>query len=179
MKARRWLTPAEKAETLRAWETTKRESPVVDRGGAGYPDPTIVPWCDRINGLPGVCTLQSCAGHLKDGGILHSGHLWLKLSEQVSAEFRQAAFELAGSPGIERVEMIFQPSGEEVASVTFQGDEHDLLQSSMGTIMSFLEEVSRRAHGVRDGYFVQLPALSFPRHSLQSSPEVGLVARSS
>ena len=144
----RWLTSEEKKGVLDGWDRIKRRPASPGLGGRGVPDPAMVPWCDRVNKLPGVCTVQSCAGHREDG-YLSSGHLWLRLSQPMSEAFDRGALRLASRDGMEQVARIYAPWGEEVASITFAGDEHNLLPESMGTILAFLTELSEEAHGDR------------------------------
>jgi hypothetical protein len=42
------------------------------------------------NAIPGVCTLQSCAGHVENG-YLRGGHLWRWLDGPMSARFNRRA----------------------------------------------------------------------------------------
>lgn len=76
----RYLTQKAKARELAAFqELRKKGAPAGNQAGRGYPDPDILPWCDRLNALEGLCTLQSCAGHTPRNGDPgpHPGHLWI------------------------------------------------------------------------------------------------------
>lgn len=63
----RYMEQPGKVLELQQWERAKRERndapPDGFVGGHGYPDPEIYAWVDRLNRLPRLCTLQSCAGH--------------------------------------------------------------------------------------------------------------------
>lgn len=63
----RYMTPHGKSEELASWFKAKADRianpPEGFVGGHGYPDPEIYAWCEKLNGLSRVCTLQSCAGH--------------------------------------------------------------------------------------------------------------------
>ena len=135
----RWLTPDVKRKILAEWGVKKQQAlPDGDLAGRGFPDPEIIPWCDRLNKIEGVCTLQSCAGHEMGSVEGGWGHLWLWLSEPISRAFDSRAFELASYPHIDRVERIYGSWGQEVASITFAGDERGLLAESGALILRFL-----------------------------------------
>jgi hypothetical protein len=141
--AGRYLTSAGKDAALKVYADHRETliTPLDDRGGRGFPDTDIVPWCDRLNAMPGVCTLQSCAGHRRDG-YLTSGHLWLWLAPDVCEAFRRRAFELARlSPPIERVTTRYAAWGQEIACVEFAGNERDRLAESMRVILAFFSDL--------------------------------------
>jgi hypothetical protein len=140
----RYLTPDEKATTLRRWEETKAafaagKAAGTIRGetaGYGYPDVEMYATCDALNAIEGVCTAQSCSGHRVAyddhgqvmangehvGPTLWSGVLWIKLDEAMHARFVDQVWWLAERPGIERVSLLL---GEwcdgDVAEVVFAG----------------------------------------------------------
>lgn len=141
----RYLTAEAKARELAAWgEVRKAGIPAGNQAGKGYPDPNILSWCDRLNALPGICTLQSCSGHLPRNGDPgpHPGHLWLHLSEPMARAFSRRAFKLARQDGIEEVSCQFKEWGQEIVSLVFAGDDRGLLASSMDRITSFFEALS-------------------------------------
>ena len=145
--ADRHLSPDEKAEILSIWCEEQR----VEATGPGDPDPDMIPWCEKLNALPGVCTVQSCSGHLENGH-LRSGHLWLRLDSSMSGAFDDAAFRLAAAPCMEQVARVYTSWGEEITSITFAGNERDLLAKSLHAIVSFfqsLQRKSQRDHPVR------------------------------
>lgn len=130
----RYLTTAAKRRELFCWERIKtRPLPPGDLGGRGFPDPEIVPWVDRLNELPGVCTLQSCAGHATG----NSAGLWIWLDRETAGRFDTQAFALSSMPGIEEVSRSYKAWGQEVVVVTFQGNERHLLAPSMAVILDF------------------------------------------
>lgn len=143
----RWLTPEEKAREVGAWDAVKGQDVPEDSGGRGFPDPDMVPWCDRLNALPGVCTVQSCAGHRRADGYMSSGHLWVRLDEGMAQAFDRRALDLAAHDYIEEVARVYKPWGAEVASITFAGNERNLLPTSMGTILRFFATLAEETLG--------------------------------
>jgi hypothetical protein len=131
----RYLTTAEKTAELDGWRRTRDAFAGIV--GPGVPDPEMIPWCEKINALPGVCTLQSCSGH-PDGEIPRLGHLWLRLDDRRAASFHARAFELAAKTGIERISLIYQPWGHEVIQLEFAGSPDGQLEGSLGAILGFL-----------------------------------------
>jgi hypothetical protein len=108
----------------------------------------MLPWCDRLNAIPGVCTLQSCAGHAaSDGGVIAPGHLWVWLDRETSDAFDANAFHLAVKTRyIERVAKEYTAWKQEVASITFAGNERGLLHYSMSIILAFFESLRRETY---------------------------------
>lgn len=140
---RRHLDVEEKSRLLAEWAVTLEENaPLTERGELGFPNPLIVPWCAKINELPGVCAVQSCQGHRKDNGNIASGVLWLRMDYETAARFDDEAFCLAAEPGIERVSRIYQAWGEEIATIDFDGNERGTLDQSMELILGFLEGIA-------------------------------------
>ena len=132
----RYLSAPEKAETLEEWRILLESPPI---SGPGAPDLEIVPWCEKINALVGVCTIQSCAGHGPDKrGYRSSGHLWLRFDEQLTHRLNGRAFGLARLSAIERISIIYQPWGKEVVEIEFKGNPYGMLDESLGAILSFL-----------------------------------------
>jgi hypothetical protein len=141
----RYLTDREKVDAVADWKRLCEALPddVPPCGDErGFPDPPIVAWCNEINALPGICTVQSCAGHRRLDGTLISGHLWVRLSRDVSARFDEAALSLAAQPGIEQVSKLFGRWGAELAMITFLGSERDHLERSMRVVLRFLGELA-------------------------------------
>ena len=135
----RHLTASEKARELALWKQTRAD--LLEVVGPGVPDPGMVPWCEKINAISGVCTVQSCAGH-ENGERGPGGHLWLRLDEQRARAFYGCAFGLAKQKGIERVCLIYQRYGHEIVEVQFQGDPAGRLDASLGMILHFLESLN-------------------------------------
>ncbi len=133
------MTRPDKAQVLWAWRRRLREG--TDQ--VGDPDSDIVPWCREINRLRGFCTLQSCAGHpaTERGGVVEPAHLWLWMDKPTSEVWDRQAFRLAMHENVERVSRLYTSWGQEVASITFAGNERDLLTESLAVIMDFLLEV--------------------------------------
>ena len=138
------LTPAEKLRVVTDWKKSCLEMPHSDgQGGKGYPDKDILRWCDLLNSMPGICTIQSCAGHSSSGGrhIDSPGHLWLRLDKRMSAVFDAGALELAAAPVIERVSKIYTSWGQEIISIEFAGNERGKLEESMSLIIGFFQSL--------------------------------------
>lgn len=130
----RYLTREHKVAILAEWDAKIITLPSDSAGG---PDAAVVPWCARLNAIQGVCTLQSCAGHIENG-YLHSGHIWLWLDQAKSVEWDRRAYELAAARTIERVTRIYSSWGQEVHCVEFQGEERGCLAESMKMIEWFV-----------------------------------------
>ena len=120
----RYLSPAEKVHVLAGWDARKREPrPDGDLGGRGYPDPEIFGLCNALNAIPGVCTLQSCAGHRLGPMNLQPGHLWLRLDETLSGRFRQTVFDLLRQPTIQGIATLYHFGDREIVEIVFDGTE--------------------------------------------------------
>ena len=128
----RYLTPEAKGLELERWASLRTRG----GGGAGAPDPEIFPLCDDLNVLPGVCTLQSCAGHRRNG-TFWPGHVWLWLDRRTSERFDRRASELAASAVIERVSRIYAANGQEITAIEFCGNERGLLAESKELLRRF------------------------------------------
>ena len=115
-KMNRHLSEQEKNRVLAAWDKHRRDYP--NDGMYGRPDPTMNPWCDAINALPGVCTVQACSGHRRDIGGTSGGCLWLRLDEPASNRF------------------------DSLVDISFQGEEHGCLDATMKTIVEFLWKIT-------------------------------------
>lgn len=142
----RYLTESEKAAVIASWETQCSNLPddMPSCGDErGYPDPPMIQWCRIINQLPGICTIQSCAGHRRADGTLNSGHLWVRLSRDMSARFDEIAMSLAAQPGIEQVSRLYTRWGAEVVSLVFLGNERGHLERSMQTVVQSLTALAR------------------------------------
>ena len=153
MTATSYMTEVAKCGVLEQWEETKknpRPGTETELGGRGYADPSMFEWCDRINSIPSVVTLQSCAGHrLEDARepgqfYMNSGCLWLWMSEAMTHEYMKHAAEFAAQSvlHIERVALLFNSEGRVIADLGYQGNEREKLPVSMGLILGFLEAVA-------------------------------------
>lgn len=139
----RHLTREAKRRELEHYASLRAQSHVAQPGEHGHLDPDIIPLCDKLNTLPGVCTLQSCAGHVLDDGYLRSGHLWLWLDKATAERFDQQAWTLVGAPTIERVARLYLESGQEITCMEFAGNEKGLLRVSGEAILAFFDSLSR------------------------------------
>jgi hypothetical protein len=60
--------------------------------GPGFLDEEMLPHLDRLNALEGICTVQSCTGHIKDNTLKREegpGCLWLRLSRDMRDSFEE------------------------------------------------------------------------------------------
>jgi hypothetical protein len=122
------MTVRGKKSVLAEWERYKAESPRPegDFGGHGYPDPEVEPLCAKLNAMPYLCTLQSCAGHrlpAADGSGEHvmNGQLWIWPTQVAALRFYKRATKLAQEfPLIQRVQVLWQPDSQEVIDVCWQ-----------------------------------------------------------
>jgi len=141
----RYLTAAEKAQELTTWLVACADMPCDVSAWSderGFPDPPMIPWCEKINRLEGICTVQSCGGHRRTDGSIVSGHLWLRLSREVSERFDQTALGFAAQPGIEQVSRLYAPWGAEVAAVVFAAGDRTRLNRSMRVVLRYLRGIA-------------------------------------
>lgn len=126
---RRYLTPSEKAEQIAAWHQQRadfeNQRPTLNRdpAGLGFPDPEIYNLTDRLNAIEGVCTVQSCSGHvigIQD--VQWNANLWLRLSEPITEQFLECVSDLTEErPAVERVALVFGPPEGEIVEIVFEG----------------------------------------------------------
>lgn len=139
------LSAEAKAKELKIWKD-KCAGP---RGapGEGFPDERIIPFCTIINALPGVCTLQSCAGHPRTSEQHWSapGQLWLWFSEWEFNLFTKQAPILAENPQIESIKILFARWNDRrvVVDICFKGDEtgDEELQQSIDILFQFIGDL--------------------------------------
>jgi len=146
MSSSRHLTDAEKAQILSEWSRLQRTLRPIDRdvpGCRGYPDRDILPLCDALNAIDGVCTVQSCAGHGSPEDVQATGQVWVRLSLAMSRAFDVLAIDLARQPLIEGVARRYQPYGQEIVDVQFQGNERGKLAESIRLVIDFFESLRR------------------------------------
>jgi hypothetical protein len=108
-----------------------------DLAGRGWPDPEITPLCDKLNAMPGICTLQSCAGH---GG--NPGGLWIWLDEDTSRKFDQWGHVLANMEGIEVVSRKYTQWGQEITAIDFDGR----LENACRSVLFFFSALTARSY---------------------------------
>ncbi len=146
MKQPRHLTREAKRRELERWARLRAEhidAPGLDHPSEpGHADPDIYPLCDRLNALHGVCTIQSCAGHILDDGFMRSGHLWLWLDPATAGKFDRQAWTLAAMPAIQRVARLYLASGQEITCIEFAGNERAMLKDSADAIASFFASLA-------------------------------------
>lgn len=138
----RYLSAGEKRRILAQWSAEQRHAIGRDGlGGEGWPDRDVLPLCEVLNSLPGVCTVQSCAGHGRPGWVDYPGCLWLRLDRRTSEAFEKHASVLAGMREIDRVSKIYNEDGKEVVAIEFAGNERNLLAESQRRIVRFFEQL--------------------------------------
>lgn len=94
--------------------------------------------CDALNKLSGVCTLQSCTGHVVEGRDCYNGNLWLWLDEAASLVLGCFGHVLARMHGIESVTKKYAEWGQEIIVINFDGGSEEAHQS----ILIFFSAVS-------------------------------------
>ena len=135
----RWLTPDRKAQILEAFNETR----TLPYGcGIGGPDEDVLPFCDRLNLIQPIVTLQSCAGHVRPSGYVDMAHVWIWMDSKMTRLFDQVAIGLvANNSEVERVAKIYSSWGQEFFEIMFQGNELGLLDNSTLIIYAYLESV--------------------------------------
>jgi hypothetical protein len=108
----RYLTESEKRKELRYWETDD------------CADPGVRPMMARLNALDGVCTVQSCIGHVQeqhaDGSrYILNGHVEMRLDAQRTQQFYDGMGRLRALPGVDDVMICWRPPYQ-VCNVWFQ-----------------------------------------------------------
>lgn len=133
----RYLSRSEKDKILANWSIEIQ---------LGKPDPDIINLCNELNKIPGICTIQSCSGHFRNG-YRECGHLWLRLMEDFNKKFVKRAFMLSSANGIERVSTIYSSWGEEIVNIEFEGNERPSpnysLNRSIENILEFFKFVEK------------------------------------
>lgn len=150
-----FLTRREKLRELEQWfailGTRRWQRDVRGRSGRGQPDADMVPWCLRLNGIPGICTLQSCAGHRFTRDRCDPGNLWLRLDRSLyAAVFPHRLAKLVAVAGVERVQMLRAMDGRRIVAIQFAGNGQDRLARSMRGIVGFFERIDRERRGAHD-----------------------------
>lgn len=153
----RYLTQDIKARSLNHWlmakddyRQQKEDGTLPSRpGGMGYPDPEIYQLCDRLNAFDGICTMQSCAGHLhpeEEPGedAMWSGELWIATTKPIQERFVYSVRELLQHDDIERARLIFLPDSPDVIDIIFQGMNKGLLtlNISANIICDYVEKIA-------------------------------------
>lgn len=143
----RYLTGVHKTAILADWRIKVLDWEAYGRpgkGGEGYPDADIIEHVARINGLTGICVLQSCAGHQLSEDYVASGNLWLTMDKLAWLMFEEKAPLLASQQCIERLSVIYQRSGQQVLNIEFKGmaDGVEMFNHSVVVITDFLLSIS-------------------------------------
>lgn len=141
----RFLSPNKKLSILADWNRFLDFWEAAGRPTSGVHsdiDPSILPVCEAINRLPGIVTLQSCAGHVDKMGINTSAYLWLWLDRRASSRLDQTALELARHPLIGGVERMYAAWGPEITVITFRGEEWHSLADSTALILNYLRDLT-------------------------------------
>jgi hypothetical protein len=107
----RHLTPAEKAHELATWTHE------IDDEGVG---PLLAP----LNAIDGVCTVQSCIGHVKRTSeverYVENGCIEMRLDEKRTQLFYEAMPVVAAIRGVDDVLIHWRVSTEQRCTVWFQ-----------------------------------------------------------
>lgn len=149
MTGQRFLTQYEKDNYIKEWEDglTKYEWQRYNSklGGRGYPDADIVPWCQKINLLNGVCTLQSCAGHKYDENeYYYPGELWLRFDQHMNIAFENKVLKFVKNSLIEKVSKLYRQDGTEIIEIIFQGNERGKFHESIEFIYNFISSLENK-----------------------------------
>lgn len=147
----RYLTPDEKERIVAGWLAYR--DTCRGPGGYGYPDPDIFPLTDVLNSFDGLCTLQSCSGHIMrnpvdDAEYIQPAHLWLVPAEYVFHRFGQLADELAASPLIDAVRVLYGVHPWPVIDVEFHGNERGRLAESSELVAAFFTRIITQSSGI-------------------------------
>lgn len=127
------------------WATYRAEP--FNPAEVGVPDPDIYPLVDALNALPGICTVQSCAGHVRasplDGADVYwPAHLWIRASETVLRAFQAHVWRLMEYDGIERCAVLYHPTLGDLIDLQFAGNERGRLAESSDWIRRFFVSVA-------------------------------------
>jgi hypothetical protein len=108
----RYLTPAEKTLALESW---LRDGEIDDPGAREQ--------CNRLNRIEGVCTVQSCIGHVKQTSAVardvQSGCIEMRLDETRTILFYSAMPTLKAITGVEDAVIHFR-ADEQRCTVWFE-----------------------------------------------------------
>jgi hypothetical protein len=140
------LSAEEKADVLLRFDMLKlrAEGATPEVGALGGPEPVMFPYIDTINGIDGVCVIQSCAGHPSveesDQPPL-AGQLWLRMDEFTSRVFDHRAFALANDGRFYKVARLYRATGMEVVWVVFQARDEDERALALSILLAFLRSL--------------------------------------
>lgn len=149
IKRSRFLTVEEKVDHIAEFECYKadpsnwrRQHPSA-KGGEGYIDHEVLPLCDALNAIDGVCTIQSCCGHQNKHGYIYPGHLWIRLSEELMRRFEEEIAWLLDQDVIQHVSKLYcfqhGNSPHEVIDIKFLGEYHGRMDEAQAVIACFFE----------------------------------------
>ena len=98
-----WLTETEKERKL---------AELSQAASRGEVDEAISPLLKLINSRPGMVTVQSCSGHRGtfDGEAwrnVSDGHVWIRMTENVSSAFERVAHSLCAEASIIQVALVW------------------------------------------------------------------------
>lgn len=110
--------------------------------GAGSPDPAIFSLTDALNDLEGVCTVQSCAGHIR-AGTIYTAHVWLRVSRSVLQSMLQSASKVVQHDEIEELAVRYgrEKTGP-IIEIMFAGDERGCLARSSSIVLQYVREAT-------------------------------------
>lgn len=147
-----YLTAIEKEATL-AYFAKRRvdlRSPS-EPGGDGTQDPEVLPLCDRINALDGLCTVQSCSGHRQrqPGGKsawASEACVWLRVSCAWHDALLSAGFDLAALRNVYDVAAHFDRVDGAVWRINFAG--LDVEERPTQTVKESVDRLARFFEGL-------------------------------
>jgi hypothetical protein len=122
---------------------------VYDPTTSGTPDTEIIGFTDLVNAIPGVCTIQSCAGHLSfeakaEERLVSPAHVWLRVTEPIHKVILETAPDLVSHDLIEEVNLRFGRCDEgPIVEIIFAGRERGMLDVSAELIVAFLAYCSK------------------------------------
>jgi len=148
----RFLTPDEKAEEIASFTEYRadpahfRTAHVKAKGGEGWIDLEALPLVDELNAIEGVCTIQSCCGHVNGHDYAYPGHFWIRLSADMMERFERDIDRLLSQDVIQHVTKLYSfqdgDSPHEVVDVKFWGEPAGRMDEAREVIAGFFRECS-------------------------------------
>lgn len=143
----RYLTDTEKQSELaefaryRADPNNWRKAHPENDGGSGYIDHEVLPLCDALCEIDGVCTIQSCCGHVNKYGYNMAGQLWIRLSAPMAAAFDARVGDLLAESVIYHVCKLYTViegrEPREIVDIQFHGEADGRMPEAAEVILRF------------------------------------------
>jgi hypothetical protein len=128
-----------------AW---RKYRPDASGGGTGLIDHEVLPLCDALCELDGVCTIQSCCGHVNSYGYAYPGQLWIRLGRAMALAAEARIGELLRHDVIAHVQKLMSLRGgsqpHEVLDVQFEGEPDGRMREAEGVILGFFRDLALR-----------------------------------